>query len=300
MLTRRGFLTGAAVTVGGVAGLSSYALAIEPMWRLNIVRHTIALPDWPADAPPMTAALIADIHIIDPWMSLDRVAGIVATANDMKPDITLLLGDYASHMKYGSHPIAPLDWSPVLAGLRAPLGVHAILGNHDHWRPFGARDVSEAVTRAGINLIVNDAIHIEAGGRRFWLAGTDSLYATGYVRGHRGPFAPLDRMMATTLRRTQNDRDPVILMAHEPTQFHWVPQRVSLTLSGHTHGGQVRLPFIGAPILRNRERYDYGLFTEDKRQLFVSAGLGCSIVPVRFLMPPEIVLLTIGPAAKTA
>lgn len=295
-LTRRRFLTGLAAGVGGLAGLTSYAFGFEPLIRLSIVRRSIALTDWPKDMPPLTTALVADLHIIEPWMSLQRVAEIVAATNALRPDITLLLGDYVSHMRYRSRQIAPSDWAPVLARLTAPLGVHAILGNHDHWWPAGARAVSEALRSARINLLVNDAVKIADGGRRFWLAGTDSLYASGWRRGRVGSVQENDNMTAA-LAPTRADADPVILMAHEPDQFDWVPERVSLTLSGHTHGGQVRLPFIGSPALRNRERYDYGLFAEAGRQLFVTAGLGCSIVPVRFLMPPEIVLLTIGPAA---
>lgn len=294
MLTRRRFLTGLAAGVGGLAGLTSYAFGFEPLIRLNILHRSVGLADWPKDAPPLRAALVADLHIIDPWMTLDRVEQIVAATNRLAPDITLLLGDYVSHMGYGSRRIEPAAWSPVLAGLKAPLGVHAILGNHDHWWPGGVAPVSAAIAKAGINLIVNDAIRIADGGRRFWLAGTDSIYARGWSR--RGPGRIGGGDIAQALARTGRDRDPVILMAHEPAQFDHVPGRASLTLSGHTHGGQVRLPFIGSPILRNREPYDYGLFTADNRQLLVTAGLGCSIIPVRFMMPPEIVLLTVGPA----
>lgn len=298
MLTRRRFLTGLAAGFGGLAGLTSYAFGFEPLVRLNIVRRTVALADWPADIPPLTAALVADLHIVEPWMSLDRVAAIVETTNALQPDITLLLGDYVSHIRYRSRLIQPQEWSPVLAGLKAPLGVHAILGNHDHWWPVGAQSVSEALRSAGINLLVNDAVKIQDGGRRFWLAGTDSLYASGWRRGRIGGVQETANMRAA-LSRTQNDADPVILMAHEPDLFDWVPARASLTLSGHTHGGQVRLPFIGSPVLRDRTAYDYGFFESEGRQLLVTAGLGCSIVPVRFLMPPEIVLLTVGPAVPS-
>lgn len=295
--TRRLFLGALAGSLGGIAGLGGYAFAYEPVLRLAVRRVDLALAGWPATMPPLTAALISDIHAIEPWMSVAHIADIVAAANALQPDVMLLLGDFVSTMRYHTRLVQPEEWSPVLAALRAPLGSYAILGNHDHWWPGGAWPVVAALERAGIRTLINAAVKLEDGGRRFWLAGTDSAHAhwTGPGRGP-GLWGGGDNMAATLA--ACRDPDPVLLMAHEPAQFRRVPSRVTLTVSGHTHGGQVRVPFMGAPLAR-RQSWVEGEYRVGARRLYVTSGLGCSIAPVRFMVPPEIVLLTIGAADRS-
>lgn len=296
--TRRRFLGTLGGSIAGLAGLAGYAFGIEPALRLTVRRVDLALPGWPADMAPVTAALISDIHAIEPWMPVGRIAAIVAAANALKPDVMLLLGDFVSTMRYRTRLVMPEEWAPALASLRAPLGRYAILGNHDHWWPGGAGPVVDALTQAGIPTLVNTAVKLDGGGRRFWLAGTDSAYAPWNGQGRApGVMGGGDDVVAAL--EPCRDDDPVLLMAHEPSQFRLVPKRVALTVSGHTHGGQVWLPFLGPPLLR-RQRWVQGEYLSGARRLYVTAGLGVSIAPVRFLVPPEIVLLRIGPAKQSA
>ena len=179
--------------------------------------------------------------------------------------------------------------------LEAPLGVHAIPGNHDWWTDIV--EVREALTGAGIAFYQNRAVRI-GGDAPFWLAGTDSIVAHR-MPGH-GNFRGADDLPGTLAQIT--DAEPAILMAHEPDLFVDVPDRFAVTLSGHTHGGQVRLPFVGRPVIPSAygQRFAYGHIEEEGRDLIVSGGLGCSVLPVRFGVPPEITVVTLRAAEAGA
>jgi predicted MPP superfamily phosphohydrolase len=292
MLTRRYLLKLLGAAVFGTFGLASYAVAYEPRFRLVVTRYRLRPPRWPELDRPLRAAVIADVHACEPWMPLVRVAEIVDTANALQPDIILLLGDYVGSLAGFRTNVVPMrEWGPVLGRLKAPLGTYAILGNHDWWtNPQGVR----ATLRGnGINVLENQALQIEAhAGLKFWLAGLGDQLA--YRLGGRH-FKGVDDM-PTTLAQVSGDGSPAILMAHEPDIFPRVPARFGLTLSGHTHGGQVKLPLIGRPIVPSRfgQRYAYGHIIEEEKHLVVSGGLGMSNLPVRFGVPPEIVLLELG------
>ena len=138
MLTRRAFITSFAATAFGAVGLSSYALA-EPRFRLVVTQYRLTPPGWPKGGRSLRISAIADIHACDPWMPLSRVEEIVAVSNDLKPDIVLLLGDFVGAMHhFQTSPVPPAEWGRALARLEAPLGVHAILGNHDWWNDVEA------------------------------------------------------------------------------------------------------------------------------------------------------------------
>jgi predicted MPP superfamily phosphohydrolase len=295
MITRRQFIK---VLAGGVAlgtGLGGYAFAVEPGFRLVVTEWTIATPKWPYDRP-LRIVVVSDIHAVEPWMPASRVRAIVAEANQLGGDIILLLGDYVSgigeRLRMGR--VRASEWGPPLADLAAPLGVHAIVGNHDWWSDLDA--VKGALSSAGIPLYQNRAIRI-GGATPFWLAGTDSIVAHPLGRGR---FRGADDLPGT-LRQITDDA-PAILMAHEPDLFVDVPNRFAVTLSGHTHGGQVRLPFIGRPVVPSAfgQRFAYGHIREGGRDLVVSGGLGCSIAPIRFGVPPEITVVTLRNASAPA
>lgn len=294
MISRRRFLQSLATGSAGVLALGGYAFGIEPHHRLEVRRYDLALPRWPRDARPLKVALVADLHAVDPWMSVDRIAAIVEATNALAPDLTLLLGDYVGTMRFSHGIMPPEEWAPPLGRLKAPLGVYGILGNHDWWWPGGPEPVRKALEAQGIGMLVNDAVRIAADGHRFWLAGTDSLVAipTGRPGEYRSKADP-----EGTLARVTDDA-PILHMAHEPDLFAFMQDRVAVTVSGHTHGGQVRLPFLDPLVVPSRfgARYAHGHIVEDGRHLVVSAGLGCSMLPVRFLVPPEIVLMTLRPA----
>ena len=305
MISRRRFLQWL-LSLGVVgAAASAYAMAIEPLLRQRVTRYDLKLKRWPDDLQ-LSAAVIADLHACEPWMTIDRINSIVRQTNELKPDLIVLLGDYVAGMRYYvTRDVPSSEWSKALAGLQAPLGVHAILGNHDWWSDHTALANRRgptigrlALERVGIPVYENDAVRLSKAGRSFWLAGLgDQLAFAPFRRRHPGTKVGVDDL-ATTLSKVP-DGEPVILLAHEPDIMPRVPERVSLVLSGHTHGGQVRL-FGWSPVVPSRygNRYAYG-HVREQCDLIVSGGLGCSIMPVRFGMPPEIVLVSIT-GARTA
>jgi hypothetical protein len=302
LLSRRDFLRTLGVSTLTGAGFGGYALA-EP-WHMRITHYRVTPPSWPAGLS-LKMAVIADLHACEPFMGLDRIRRIVDDANALQPDCVLLLGDYvAGHgISRYSRPVAHSDWAGELGRLKAPLGVHAVLGNHDWWddteaqrRRSGPTRAGLALQQVGIALYENDSIRLQKDGKSFWLAGLGDQWA--FWSETRGPggkkrYAGVDDI-GKTLSKV-NDDAPVILMVHEPDIFVSMPGRVALTVAGHTHGGQVRL--LGfAPIIPSRfgHRYVYGHIVENNRHIVVSGGLGCSGLPVRFGSPPEIVMIEVA------
>ncbi|MEZ5812462.1 MAG: metallophosphoesterase [Rhizobiaceae bacterium] len=300
MLSRRSFLKLAGAGVLVVGALAAYAVAIEPLWRLRIARYRLSPPGWER-GPKLRIVALADFHACEPWMTAERIGRICAEANRLSGDIILLLGDFVSGMRLVTGAVAPEMWAAELAKLEAPLGVHAIQGNHDWWEDEavqlaggGETFAHRALRAAGFPVFENDAARLEKDGRPFWLAGLSSQIALLPGRRYgRSRMTGFDDLPATLAKVT--DDAPVLLMAHEPDIFPQVPGRVSLTLSGHTHGGQVRL-FGYSPVVPSAygNRYAYGHIVEDGRNLVVSGGLGCSIMPVRFGSPPEITVIELG------
>ena len=223
---------------------------------------------------------------------------IVAVTNAMAPDIVVLLGDFNAGHRYVTGAVHAPQWGEVLEGLRAPLGAHAILGNHDWWhgalpgmKADGAESVRRALRHAHITVLENQSIPIDHHGRRFWLAGlADQMAFRTGKHGHHG----LDDLDGTLAQI--DDDAPILLLAHEPFVFSRVPERVSLTLCGHTHGGQVNVPILSPWYERTRmgTEHVYGHIVENGRHMIISGGLGTSIAPIRFMRPPEIVMVTLG------
>ena len=282
----------------GALGVSTAAYGVsEPLVRLGVTRYNISPPRWPADFQLKIAA-VADIHACDPWMTLDHIAAIVDRTNALGADIIVLLGDYVAGHRHVTRIIPANEWARVLAGLKAPLGVHAILGNHDWWEDKAVQHDGHGVIAArrgpedaGIPVYENDARRLSKDGRPFWLAGLGDQLAYAPMR-HFRPMrhVGVDDLGATLAKVT--DDAPLILLAHEPDIAHHVPARVALQLSGHTHGGQVRL-FGWAPVSPSGQRLSYG-HVRMNCDVIVSGGLGCSLLPFRLGVPPEIVLVTLG------
>jgi len=296
MFSRRHFLS-----FMGASGFSTAAYGVsEPVLRLGVTRYNVSPPQWPSDFQ-LSIAAVADIHACDPWMSLSHIEAIVERTNALGADIIVLLGDYVAGHRHVTRFIPASEWAPVLAGLKAPLGVHAILGNHDWWDDATVQRDGQGVTAArrgleaaGIPVYENDARRLTKDGRTFWLAGLGDQLA--YVPARR--FRPIRRIGVDDLGATMvkiTDEAPVILMAHEPDIAARVPARVALQLSGHTHGGQVRL--LGwSPVARTHDRKLIYGHSRAECDVIVSGGLGCSIMPFRLGVPPEIVLVTLGGA----
>ena len=289
MMSRRHFLTLTAATAGaGMIGAAD-ALAVEPGFSLILKEWTVEHPHWPAAAPSLRIGILTDIHAVEPWMSAQRIGGIVDRLNAQKPDVIVLLGDYVNGLRPRCYtreiPVA--EWIAPLQSLHAPLGVYAILGNHDWWSGQ-APEIRRAFRKTGIALLENAALKVSRGREHFWIAGVKDQLAAESRR-----VWDLD----ATLHHI-TDRAPVILLAHEPDIFDRVPASVTLTLSGHTHGGQIYIPFLGRPAFfvdnARYAKYAYGHFQKDGRHMIVSSGLGLSNIPIRFMVPPEIAIVTLG------
>lgn len=318
MVSRRKFLKGLGLAFGGLIAPPAYAIGIEP-FRLHVQRYALTPPRWPKHLK-LTAALIADPHVCDPWMGLDRLLFIVDRTNALKPDIILMLGDYVAGHPFHNGSISSQAWADVFGRLSAPLGVHAVLGNHDWWDDravqlsgSGIPIAGKALLNAGIALYQNRAIRLEKDGRTFWLAGIDDQIALIPNRApNRKRWQGADDLQSTLAQVT--DDAPVLLMAHEPGIIRKVPSRVSLTLSGHTHGGQINCfgykPVSGTTLGKDMN-YGHIVYpakpgsggkakpAADGRHLVISGGLGCSILPVRFGVPPEITVVELGEKETT-
>ncbi|RUY31333.1 metallophosphoesterase [Mesorhizobium sp. M7A.F.Ca.US.001.04.1.1] len=298
MITRRGFLRFIGGSVLSVAAFSAYAAGIEPMLLTHVKRYALTPPHWP-DGLKLRIVALADIHACRPWMTPERIASLVEDANALQPDVIVLLGDYIAGMPLVTGPVTPSQWASALSDLKAPLGVLSILGNHDWWADgfaqragAGPTVAGKALEKVGIPVLENDVVRLEKDGHGVWIAGLADQLALLPTRDRAG-FTGLDDLDGTLAK--VSDTSPIILLAHEPDIFPKVPWRVSLTLSGHTHGGQIRL-FGYSPVVPSRfgNRYAYGHVVEKDRNLIVSGGLGFSILPVRFGMRPEILSIDLG------
>lgn len=271
-MDRRIFLKAvAAAALPCAAASASYGL-FEASW-VEVVRQRFALPRLPEAFDGMTVAFLADIHH-GPFTNLDYVAGVVRTTLSLRPDLILLGGDYClKDAKY----IRPCF--EVLAGLTAPLGVFGVLGNHDYWH--GLEETREGFKSAKIGELTNRGVWVERGTDRFRLAGVDDLWMGKVdVTGALGDAKP---------------DDACLLVSHNPDVAEKLRDpRVGLMLSGHTHGGQVVFPG-GAPFVPSHygQKYLHGMVQAPVTTVYVSRGLGCTSIPVRFASRPELTLVTL-------
>lgn len=293
LITRRSLLTAAGAGFLVSASGGAYAGLIEPTILLDVTTYDLTPPRWPAGYE-LNVAVISDVHVNEPYTPLSRVKRIVETVNALKPDIIVHLGDHEATHRFVRSRVPPREWAAVYADLDAPLGFWTVLGNHDWWHNH--REIRRALDGSRIRVMENEAELIEHAGGRFWLAGLGDQLAHWFGMGE---FHGEDDLRGT-LEQVRTE-DPVILLAHEPDIFSEVPERVSLTLSGHTHGGQVYLPGLPNPWIPSGygDRYRYGHIVEDGKHLIVSGGIGMSIVPVRFGVPPEVLMVRLGKAAST-
>ncbi|TMJ13900.1 MAG: metallophosphoesterase [Alphaproteobacteria bacterium] len=228
---------------------------------------------------PLRLVLFSDIHVEAPDMPPERLARIVAQVNALKPDLVLIAGDFISEKYAGTHLYSMAAAIAPLAGLKARLGTVAVLGNHDHWNDApGAR---AALADAGIRLLSNQAAAIGP----LAVGGLDDDFT------HRADLpATLDALRALP--------GPRIMLSHSPDPFADLPADVPLMLAGHTHCGQVALPFLGAVRTMSRygKRYACGIVREGGKVLIVGAGLGTSGLPLRLGAVPDLWLVTLRPA----
>lgn len=250
----------------------------EALSKPRVRRTSLALADWPGQAPPVRVLLISDIHVAGPDMPPERLAGIVAQINALRPDLALIAGDLVSDRPLSTRFYSTEESIAPLARLRPRLGTIAVLGNHDHWRDEEA--TRAAIAAAGIRLLDNDAVKV----------------GPLVVGGLDDPFTDHDDP-AATVAGMRKLRGAKLLLSHSPDPFAELPRDVRLMVAGHTHCGQVSLPLIG-PLVSFSDygnRYACGLIREGGKTLIVGAGLGASMLPIRIGAPPDIWLIELGP-----
>ena len=262
-----------------VLALAVDAFVVEPR-RLVVRRATLQLDRCPAALDGLKIVAIGDIHAGSPGINEAYLDKLVRIANQQKPDLIVLLGDYVVQGVMGGKFVAPAVTAEHLKQLQCRLGTYAVLGNHDVW--YDTTAVRDAFENAGIPVLENSAVEVKTPNGSFWLAGIGE-FRTGH--------ANVSEALAIV-----PSWQPVIAITHNPDVFPLVPSRVVLTIAAHTHGGQVNVPLIGRPAVPSHygARYAIGHIRESGHDLFVTSGVGTSIIPVRFRVPPEITVLKLA------
>ena len=245
---------------------------------MRLSRYTVPVPQAPALAG-LKIAVISDLHGGAPFIDTAKIDSVVAMTNAARPDLILLAGDYAGHV-WGSHPLPVETIAQHLKPLSAPLGVYAVLGNHDHIVE-GALRVRRALEQNGIVVLANDHVPLRTPKGALTLVGIDDADSF-----HADPAQAVAGLP---------ENKPVLCLTHSPDIFPYIPAICALTVAGHTHGGQVLLPLVGRLIVPSAygQRYAIGTIREQGRVFFVSSGIGTSVIAVRFGVPPEISFLTL-------
>ena len=276
-ITRRRFLRlSAVVGAAGVAGFAIDAAGVESR-RPLVERVEVTLTRLPKSLDGLTVAQLSDLHYDSPRAG-DVIRSAVEITNQLVPDLIVLTGDYVTSSPFVSGSRAALGSEPcaqILGGLHAPLGVFGVLGNHDH--ATNPRIVTRALEGSGVTVLRNFNLRVEKNGTSFWIAGVDDVLGGG----------------VNLARTLQGAEGFTVLLAHEPDYADVVAGHpVDLQLSGHSHGGQVRLPLVGSLYLPPLARkYPRGLRQVGALKLYTNRGIGTILLPMRFNCPPEITLL---------
>lgn len=280
-MSRRRFLT---TTLSGCAGLAFYSGEIERHW-VEITHREIQLPSLAAAFDGMRVVQLSDIHL-DEFTEPFLLRHAIEQINRLQPDAVLLTGDFVSY-EYSPRKFSERSaWqcAEMLKELKCPQR-YAILGNHDQW--LSGTEVARALRSGGMTVLINSYVSLDRNGDRLWISGLDDALCGK---------PDLDKAIPASIR---NLEQPLILMCHEPDYAdaflqHPAGKSIGLMLSGHTHGGQVRLPFVGALELPpGGRKYVQGLFRLGSMQLYVNRGIGTIGVPFRFACPPEITEITL-------
>jgi hypothetical protein len=265
-----------------------WALGIRAfLWEpatLEVRRVEVTSRGW--SGPPVRIGVISDTHTDGPHVGIARLESIIARMNAERPDIVVLLGDFVAGHEGASDRSADErreigEGLAAFGKLQAPLGVWSVLGNHDWW--YDGAAVESGLVSSGVQVMENSRARIPREGGAFWIGGL-----ADYESRRAQP------SYTSTLSGVP-DNEPVIVLSHWPDPFAAAPARVALTLAGHSHCGQVNLPIAGrlVHVSPGSERWPCGLYEDRGGWLYVSGGLGTSILPVRFGQPPEIAVLTL-------
>jgi predicted MPP superfamily phosphohydrolase len=261
-----------------IAVSALWAFFIEPN-RLVVHYETIRIDGWPTELSGIRIAMIGDVHTDTRYINEAKLQRIVDLTNAQHPDLIVLLGDYIHGNRDNPEHVEPEVTARYLKDLKAPLGVYGVLGNHDWW--YNGTKVRGAFEREGIPILEDDVKELNWHGKSFWLAGLADLWTR-------------PQLVDLTIAKAPQG-STIIALTHNPDIFPNLPQSVPLLLAAHTHGGQVNIPLMGTPVVPSRfgSKYTAGHIFENNHHLFVTTGIGTSIIRVRFRVPPEIVILTV-------
>lgn len=255
---------------------------IEPFW-LEVKTVRLKLPRLPRAFSGLRVVHLSDLHL-GPRITIERLADVLAKVTDQSPDVLALTGDFVLAYGGATSYAAELEaFSAALAELSARFPVLAVLGNHDYW--YDQAQVEQALARGGVVVLRNTVHTLERAGEYFHIAGLDDVY-----EGHDDLASLLGALPA---------QGGAMLLAHEPdiADQSAATGRFDLQISGHSHGGQVVLPLIGAPVLPHLgKKYPSGLYRVGSMFQYTNRGIGVTIPPLRFNCRPELTVLTLESA----
>ena len=273
-----------------LAVFASYAYFIGPR-QFAVVEETLAVPNWSPKLDGFRVVAISDIHAGSNYAPEERLAYMVEQTNAQNADIVVLLGDYVSETKWDREARnRPVDtdrteirmpvarFAEILGGLRAKHGVFAVIGNHDDYH--NASKITREFERFGIKVLTNEVAAIDVNGEQVNLWGIEDLWKRRQV-----PVEPFN---------TISEKKNVIAITHNPDTLLQTPAGIAVMFAGHSHGGQLNWPIFGPIMVVNDKRFADGHAVVDGKHVFVTSGVGTSVIPFRFRVPPEIAVVTIN------
>jgi predicted MPP superfamily phosphohydrolase len=239
------------------------------------------VPHWNRELDGFKIVAVSDIHGGSNNVSEERLRYLTELVNAQNPDIVVLLGDFVSQ-KSGKESDLKMPIETVaenIREMRAKYGVYAVIGNHDWW--YDEKRCRTALEKAGIKVLENEIFSFPANNQTVTILGIEDFWKRRQV--------PVENLMPQI-----NPQENIIAITHNPDSFEKTPAAISLVLAGHTHGGQVLIPFYGAPLIVSQRKYYTSHIVENGRNLFVASGVGTTGPPLRFRVPPEIAVITLN------
>ncbi len=265
-----------------VAILILWGIFAEP--NILVIRNIdISLKKWHSEHNSLKIVFLGDLHTKP--IDLDRLKRVVSKVNEQKPDIVLSIGDYVNGNSY-KETLYPRVIAKELGKIKSKYGFYTVLGNHDY--DYNPLRIRKELEKNGIKVLENDTLPLDIEGKRLWLIGIQD-------------FSVCHTHLDYNTKQVSDEENPVILLSHTPDVFPEVDERIELTLAGHTHGGQVVIPFYGPIYVPSKygKKYSKGYFEEKNKKMFVTGGIGTSVFPVRFNNFPEIIILNIKSDKKS-
>ncbi len=279
------------VVVLMIGGLLAYSYFVGPR-RFEVVQETLTVPNWDPRLNGFKVVAISDIHTGSNYAPIERLRLVVENSNEQNADLIVLLGDYVSELSRGRrrHPSEGTDGTDLkipaneianaLQGFRAKYGVYAVIGNHDWYH--NEQKIHSELERVGINVLDNEIEWIPVGDQVVKLWGIEDLW-----KNRRVPSEPFDLIA---------DKRNVIAITHNPDSLLIAPPGFSIMFAGHSHGGQINFPIFGPLAPFNDRRFMDGHAAVDGKHVYVTSGVGTSVIPLRWRVAPEIAVVTLNSA----